>query len=664
MSDARTDFFGSASGAKTPPAPTRDDFFDGKVAAEKPKPTFVRGKGYMDAEAIRRGGFNPATGFGEAALQVGTGAGSAAAAGVIGGLNAAWNVSPAARIAHHFGLPEVDSADLIEGILQERTYQPRTASGQEVAGAVASPANPLNWPGVAGEAAGDFAIEHGAPAEVALALRMAPDALAAGLGARSAPRSLAVERPAFEAPRPQVPKTPQQILNESAAGQSMGAAGAAVDLQKLSPSLRSAVEKAVQETGGAVNPEVLTRQIQADSLRVPGKLSEGQALGDPRLISLERNARGTNEKYTQGFAEQDRVLKENLRVLRDEEGPDVFSTNAAEHGDTLIARYKAIDDAARAEITAKYKALEEANGGQLPIQGKSFVQTADAALAKKLKTRYLPAQVAGDLAEFREAGGMMTFEQFENLRTNLAAEARKAERAGDGNAAAAVRVVRDALESSEIAGLPSALKGLADDARAAAKARFDAIDADPAYKAAVNDSTPPDTFVQKFVINGARDNVAKLSAAMAGDAPAAQTVKVATIQHLQKSAGIDPAYNGNFSQAGYNKALTQLEPKLDSLLDPRTMEDVRNLGDYARYVQSQPAGSFVNNSNTFVAAAAEKSADVLEGAVNYAAKGLPIGTFGRKVIQKRKLDKAAEKTFAPGAGLTRLSDLTKLKEKP
>jgi hypothetical protein len=57
----------------------------------------------------------------------------------------------------------------------------------------------------------------------------------------------------------------------------------------------------------------------------------------------------------------------------------------------------------------------------------------------------------------------------------------------------------------------TAQRDLADTARAAARERFQALEADPAYKAAVNETTPPDKFVQKFVIGGARDNVAKLS---------------------------------------------------------------------------------------------------------------------------------------------------------
>jgi hypothetical protein len=163
--------------------------------------------------------------------------------------------------------------------------------------------------------------------------------------------------------------------------------------------------------------------------------------------------------------------------------------------------------------------------------------------------------------------------------------------------------------------------------------------------------------VQKFVINGTRDNVARMSDTMKGDETATQTLKVATLDHLRQAAGIDGSYNGNFSQAGFNKALRALEPKIGSLLDPQLAEHVQNLGDVARYSQLQPEGHFVNNSNTFTALAAH-GADALEGVANVKAGGLPVGTLIRKHITDRKGRKAAAKTFAPGSGLTRLSDLT------
>lgn len=669
MSDARTDFFsGGAVGKPRDTRQARTDFFSGQTSAR-----FGTGKSFdvgEDGKLIpsEQADYSPSvlastgesikdTAEAGAKLVIGI---PATVLGQGAGLGAMGYDIIRNAIAHPFsGSTPGDYADpaaIQQFVTQSLTYQPENPESAQ-SWAADAPGRVIQG---AGQELVDLTGARGVPYAESIVERL-PEAAtyAAGLaGARTqmnAPRAVPEVAPPKPAPKPA--PSPQDLLNKQASGQSMGAAGAAVDLQKLSPELRTAVESAVRETGGAVNPQVLARQIQADSLPVKVRLSEGQALGDERLISLEQNAKGRIENYSKGFKAQNDALVENLRVMRDETGPDVFSTNATEHGDTIIGRYKAIDDAARADITAKYKALEEANGGQLPIKGDAFVKAADDALAKKMKTRYLPAEVAGDLADFRANGGMMTFEQFENLRTNLAAAARKAERAGDGNAAGAIRIVRDALESNGMEGLPPELKALADEARSAAKARFDALDADPAYKAAVNETVSPDAFVRKYVINGARDDVAKLAQAMKDDPAALQTLKVATLDHLRQAAGIDAGFNGNFTQAGYNKALQALEPKLGSLLDPKTAETARTLGDVARYTQVQPKGSFVNNSNTYTAAAAEHAGSAVEAYLNMKTGG--VASVVKGAFKAKQAEKAAAKSFAPGAGLTKLSDLTK-----
>jgi hypothetical protein len=509
------------------------------------------------------------------------------------------------------------------------------------------PLSPSIAAGAAGGAGGAISAELGAdPATQSVV------SLLSGAAAGSAMDRLA------SAPAKPKPTT-QELLNEHASKQSMGAAGAAVDLQKLSPELKAAVEQAVQKTGGAVNPEAMARQLQADSLPVKVSLSEGQAMGDPRLISLEMNARGKHEAYSKGFEAQNKALVENLRALRDTAGDSVFSANQVEHADTLISRYKAIDEARNADIGQKYQALRDAAGGEFPVDTPSLLTNVRAALKKDLATSKAPSDVMA-LLEERAAAGSMTLEDFESLRTSLSRTQRTA---ADGQERHAAGVIRNQIEAMPLRAGAEQLKGLADTARSAARERFQALESDPAYKAAVNETTPPDKFVQKFVIGGARDDVAKLSEAMKGDETATQTLKVAALDHLRQAAGVDNNFNGNFTQAGYNKALRALEPKLGSLLDPALAEHVQTLGDVARYTQFQPKGSFVNNSNTFVSATAEKAADALEGIIDFKAGGIPIASTIRKQMNENKVRKQAEKTFAPGAGLTRLSDLTKVETK-
>jgi hypothetical protein len=293
------------------------------------------------------------------------------------------------------------------------------------------------------------------------------------------------------------------------------------------------------------------------------------------------------------------------------------------------------------------------------MDAQAFTKTADAALKKNMKARYLPSEIAADLAEIRETGAM-NFETFENLRTNLAAEARKAERSGDGNAAAAISLVRDSLERVEPIGRAAEVKPLFDQARALAKARFDKIKADPAYKAAVNDdvgvgeaSPLADKFVQKYIVGAPRAHVERLISNLSADELALETVRAAPFNYLKQKAGIDPYRNeGNFSQHGYNRALSELMPKMDLLAGEELTEQAQRLGRVAYDVKGEPAGSFANRSNTFIAASAEAAKGLAERSANTLLGGniVPVGSWAREKIDARAALKEQKERMRPAAG--------------
>ncbi len=436
---------------------------------------------------------------------------------------------------------------------------------------------------------------------------------------------------------------------------SIGAAAASSNLATASPELQQAVTKAAQKTGGAVNPEALSRHVEADSLPVPMRLTAGQATQDPTQISLEQNMRGKNPDLAARFNEQNQQLTGNIQAVRDNVGPDVFSANPVEHGDTLIKAYQDKNSAAEADISAKYQALKDANGGQFPVDAKALLSNATNALHQGLLFDHAPTAVMSTLNRLADSGNM-SFENYESLRTNLARIQRSS---SDGNERAAAGVIRNSMEELPLQAGASNLKPLADTARAAAKAQFQALDADPAYKAAVNESVPPDRFVQKFITgpSATRDGVSTMQANLAHDPTATQTMKVAAVDGLKQASGIDQMGNGNFSQAGFNKTLQANRPKLAVMLDPKDLNDLDTLGNVARYTQFQPRGSFVNNSNTFVAQAANHMAGLAENVANVKAGGIPVGTWTRNALSARSTRKAVNQMLEPGAGLSKLSSL-------
>ena len=451
----------------------------------------------------------------------------------------------------------------------------------------------------------------------------------------------------------------QQFQAKGGGMQSAGAAAttdqAAVNamLAKVSPELQNEIRSTPMNQ---LNMPALERHVEADTLPVPVRLTRGQATQDVNLLSDEMNMRGKNPELANRFNEQNGKLIENINAIRDKAAPDVFGVNHLENADTIINAYKALDDTRTADISAKYKALEEAAGGNFPIDGKQFAANAEALLGKKLKTDFLPPAIAKGLERYKN-GETMTFEQFEAMRTNLASEMRKAERSGDGNAKAAASIVRTALEDLPLAGDAANLKPLANEARSAAKARFDLLKKDPAYDAAVND-VAPDKFINKYIISGNKRDLEALTAQLGKGSEGHQAVTAAVVNYLKDKAGVIND-NGNFSQAGYNKALRQLDPKLLELVDGETAQQLKALGNVSRYTQAQPRGSYVNQSNTFVAGAKEMAKGGLEKAGNVAGFGvLPLGTMTREALASRAAAKQTQESLKPGAG-TKLSDLGK-----
>jgi hypothetical protein len=550
------------------------------------------------------------TGAGEAALTLATGAVAApiaAAAGLFRGFTGG-----------HYGTQEGtrEAQARAAEVQQSLTYQPRGEVGQEIVGGISKALDASKLGGL------------GPPEMVALSSVMA------------GPKML---------PKP-APSRPVGAPQMASAGASAASTAQQVEamVSRASPELQAVVKK----IGPAkVNPEVLERHIEAESLPVPMQLTRGQATQDTGLLSTEQNLRGKHEQIRNRFADQNTKLIENTNAIRENAAPDVYATTNPEIGQMVIDSYAAKDAAANAKISAAYKALTDANGGAFPLDGVAFVDAADKALHKELLFDHVSASYRKTLDRLRD-GQSMTFENFESLRTNLARTMRSS---ADGNEKAAAGVIRQALEDLPMPAGAEHLKPLADAARSLAKERFAAIKKDPAYKAVVDGTASADKFIEKYLIKADLKNVETMKGNL--DGTAQQALAAGTMNHLKRNAGIIEN-SGNFSQAGYNKALEAIRSKLGVIFQPTERQQVEALGRVARYTQAQPRGSFVNNSNTLTAAVAERAKGAAEVAANMAVPGAEIGTRGRRVASRFAEKNELNKTLQSGAGI-RLKDIAK-----
>jgi hypothetical protein len=413
------------------------------------------------------------------------------------------------------------------------------------------------------------------------------------------------------------PSTAQEVVNAAAAKQSGGAAAAGLDVSQLTPETQAEISKAGQS--GQINTTALVRHADAETLPMPEgstplRLRKGQATGDAQQISDEKNLRAdpdTQGILSDSITEQDQKLVGSMGEIRRQATPDIVQKTNPEHGQAAIDAIKNQDNVTVQDIRAKYKALADANGGAIPIDTGAAISDIDAQLGKKFLTKTAANNgVVSSVMDSLRSGKPIDFETFENARTGLAA----VQRAG-GSDGVAAGIVHDALEKMPLSAEAAPLKGLADQARAAAKARFDTIRLNPAYKAAIEDNVPKDnglhvigapspladSFMDRYALgngpNASKAYIQRLKSTIA-DPTLSQSIEAATLNKLRDSAGIDSFGNGSFRNASYRNARNALEPKADVLLSPESKEATDQLKRVSGYVNDEGKASTVNRSNT------------------------------------------------------------------
>ena len=565
------------------------------------------------------------------------------------------------------------AAQTVEETQQALTYQPRSAPGQALTQDIGLGFQQLAKPG-------EKLAEAGYPiagAAVTTALQgvlplLAPGMLKTGKGiieaATPAARQAVMKasgavkqaaEPYVSAAEAATAARRERMMAEAAPKESMGAAltstptEIAAAIANASPELKQIVSNIpINE----ISKPTLVAHLEADSLPKPVRLMGPQASQDEVAISDLYNQRGVpGSPVPRAMQQQNRDLIENTDLIRDKVAPDVYSTRKIEASENIIDAYRAMDEGKRQEISAAYKALEDANGGQFPIDGATIAQNSFAALRKKLKSGYLPEEIKTTLNSFLN-GEQMTFENFEELRTDLAEEIRTAK---NGNVRKAASIVREKMEELPMTpGFGQMLKRLADRARSLAKSRYDMIKKDPAYKAidkaedaSIDEKLAADNFYDKFILNGAQRKLQTMIDTFGENSSVHQEIRAATMFHLKERAGIDSENRGNFTQAGYNKALEKLDRsnKMGIIFDAEGQRLTRALGNTAFRIQFQPKGSFVSNPNTVVGLLRHAGAGALEKAFNIT--GIPAGTLGRQALEAASQRKAAEPYLAPLAGV-------------
>lgn len=606
-------------------------------------------------------------------------------------------------------------------IQEAGTYQPRTQQGQGLVQNVQSLVSGL--PPVIPELAGFTSLAEpavtqarnlttktpmGTPTIVQPGLRPASEVPAAmRKPATMTPQQIADMQAAFEAkkasltpPPPPVQTTPVPTAAVLPVAGSVGASAASDQakinelLTRATPELQNATKQLIAQ-GEKVNPAQLENRVKAEQFGI--KLTEGEASQDLAKMSEEYNSIKQNPAMADHLANIPKKLSDAFNQIREKVAPDIHEPDPVKASNLALETMVQKDVAMRDNISNKYKIAADLNGGELPLSGENFANTATALLKKDNVQRFLPSEVQGILDEVK-SGGNMSYNDFENYRTILGNEERKAAKAGNGNAEWAVRKVREGLESTPMSEASAPVKAAYDIARGAAKERFDLIKNNSAFKTAISDTRTPEeislgvlhpaanTFVDKFYSNKTPDvQIRRLIDLIGQNSESHQGLNAAVIDKIARASGVKGSPNDIVRQSALNNQVrTVYKTNLGTMLSPEGVNLLNDLADVAALTEHTGAGKYSNVSKTAITAEpkpvtqfVKKGAEtLLHGALvaNNPALGFAYGAAkeGLKSRAARKAAEAeaaalAEKNAAPfkeGAGITyKLNDIKNLGSK-
>ena len=321
----------------------------------------------------------------------------------------------------------------------------------------------------------------------------------------------------------------------------------------------------------------------------------GQITRDPIQFARERNLRGiagAGEPIAARLAGQTEGLNRTIGGFA-QGADDAFS------GGQKIARgLGSIDALFRGVVDDAYNAARDTAGRYVDLDHVGFVKAANDALDEGMLGHYLPAQVRNmlnDVSTGKIPLNVNTAVQMDSVLSAAQRGALPAERKALG-------VVRDALNGANPANNTGADALAAFQvARKLAAERFKLREAIPALKAAANGDVPADDFVRKFVINGDALELRGMAKLLKEHAPEAYQQARAQIGAELRRAGFGENIAGDkpFSQERFNAKLRQMgTARLQAFFTPEEIATMRTAGRVGAYMESPPAGSAVNYSNT------------------------------------------------------------------
>jgi len=366
--------------------------------------------------------------------------------------------------------------------------------------------------------------------------------------------------------------------------------------------LRKDAQKALS-SGKNLNPEAVARKAVLDRVGIKG--TQAQVSGNPKQWQTEAELaklQGPGDVLRDKFVNDNKQLSGLLEsAVNNTGGKAVDQFGAAKNAsDALLDQYTQN----KQFVSAAYDAARKAPGNEIPLNSQGFVNDAFTALDQNYAASSLPANIQKILKDVNDHPEMFTLGKSEELIKVLNREFKASMQNGQPTSTShAIGLVRDALNNRQGEALEGLLASGGNDAaqayqfaRNAHKTSIGLRDKMPLLQDALK-GVEPDRLFQKHILNGNVNELGETISVLRNANPqAVADIKQQVLLHISGKA---VNQNGQFSPAGMKRALDSLgDRKLAVIFEPDELVKIKDIGRAGEYLVSQPAHSYVNNSNS------------------------------------------------------------------
>ena len=331
----------------------------------------------------------------------------------------------------------------------------------------------------------------------------------------------------------------------------------------------------------------------ADAKQLGMTLTLGQQTRDPALFAQEQNWRG----LPAGAPLLDKFRQQNIQLANALESTVGSGGEAYRDGQTVIDALQNIDNSMKSQVSAAYKAAEQSSGAKFDVPLAGVAQ--DYADVLHNFGDKVPSGVRNNF----DSLGLMKGTQTKVFGIDDAENLLKVINANHSNDPATNAALQQLSQSVKNAVLQADDQGgVFAGPRQMAAQRFQLHDQVPALADASKSAIAPEDFTRKYLMNGDVDQVKGLVNLLGTSSPQAlKAVQGQVGNELQRAAfGENLAGDKVFAPERYAKALRNFggSEKLSAVYGPQAVDDLYGIGRVGSYINSEPAFSPVNRSNT------------------------------------------------------------------